>query len=277
MNDAKAINSYVISLVIINPSLEKMACFYRTIYWFNHDEYKQYDFIYTLNLTENPEPVLSRLVIAFACLLLFFSVWDLIKICHKNKATIDIDLIEYLNPSATQTEGAKKKTVIKLGSYYLILFRPSFLNLFNMITIILIVWSSARDLSFQSDVDAIEANADQFINCTTLINKNQEVLVLSCILVIILMISLLRYISDLIPFLYEFVQMIATLLSNVSTLTLVIVWIFLTLSIFGVFTFGMFWENFAQFAYFYAGLILLLMKRNEFFSGFGDEDSLQDI
>ena len=85
----------------------------------------------------------------------------------------------------------------------------------DMITIILIVWSSARDLSFQSDVDAIEANADQFINCTTLINKNQEVLVLSCILVIILMISLLRYISDLIPFLYEFVQMIATVRKTV--------------------------------------------------------------
>ena len=50
MNDAKAINSYVISLVIINPSLEKMACFYRTIYWFNHDEVSSFVWEYIFSL-----------------------------------------------------------------------------------------------------------------------------------------------------------------------------------------------------------------------------------
>lgn len=78
-----------------------------------------------------------------------------------------------------------------------------------MITVILIVWSSSLQISFQNEVGTMNFDANVFFDCGKYISQTNLINDLSCVLVLLLMVALLRYISDLIPFLNTFVRIIS--------------------------------------------------------------------
>lgn len=86
----------------------------------------------TLNLAGNPAPVLTRLNIAFACLLLFFALLDLIKIRTIKEKDIDIDLINYYeNKNNPDKKKGCKVLVYEKSKYIFLFFRPAAANIFS--------------------------------------------------------------------------------------------------------------------------------------------------
>jgi len=132
-------------------------------------------------------------------------------------------------------------------------------------TIALIIANFAYNFKLRQQITAINFDANQFYNCNEMILTTQSNTIVSCVLVMLLMAQLVRYIADLIPFLYLFVQIISNLLSEVFSLAFIVVWVFIILAIFGTYTFGAFFPYLTQFSYFYSALILLVLRKNVFF------------
>ena len=79
----------------------------------------------------------------------------------------------------------------------------------DLITVVLIIWSSTLQIAYQNDMGNRSFNSLEFFDCNGYINMTNLINTISCVLVLLLMVALLRYISDLIPFLNTFVKIIS--------------------------------------------------------------------
>ncbi len=79
----------------------------------------------------------------------------------------------------------------------------------DLITVVLIIWSSTLQIAYQNDMGNRSLNSLEFFDCNGYINMTNLINTISCVLVLLLMVALLRYISDLIPFLNTFVKIIS--------------------------------------------------------------------
>jgi hypothetical protein len=74
------------------------------------------------------------------------------------------------------------------------------------------------DISIQNHLNDEDFTYDRKFECGFYINTSNTLTILSCILVILLTIAMLRYIAEIIPFLDQFVRVI----NNVSLSTIIV-------------------------------------------------------
>jgi len=140
------------------------------------------------------------------------------------------------------------------------LFLPSMPELMNIVTLVLLITSSAYGISYDNLVDEFTFDSSTFYSCRDLINTSGAKQNVDAVLVHFLVIALLRYMSEWIPSFYLFSQMISNFLKSAISLGLMIIWILLSLTIYGIYTFGPHLNHMASFTYTYGNLIFITLR-----------------
>lgn len=104
-----------------------------------------------------------------------------------------------------------------LSNFILLVQSPSWVrkfllgvNLLDLVTVILIVWSSSLKISYDRSVATLDFDSNKFFSCNAMLSQMRTINIISCVLIMLLMVALLRYIADLIPILNTFVMMITS-------------------------------------------------------------------
>jgi len=284
-SDPYAAEFYSLNFVVYNPSLMKLACVYRMTVQYNKDIKSIQNFIYIFNKEEKSGAytVCRNIILTIAALLLIALILDLFQLVPESKEGIDIELLllkmrikdekskVLLDEDEIQVNTNFK--VFRLCGFILKVYPPTLSFMLNFVTVVLLLLEASLDASLQNQVKDVKFETGKAINCSNMIQANYVDTIISAVLVLMLMMVLLRYLAQIIPFLARFLGIVNKLMKNVFILGTIIVILFLLLAVFGTYTYGPYFPLLSNFSFFYTAVVLLAMKRNIFFE---DDDEGQN-
>jgi len=225
--------------------------------------------VYSFNRTPTPDSMQSvnYTIIAFSALLNLFTLLDTIQILSAKSRELDLELVTKRNSEKNGTPLPNNFKQFWSFDFYLLIIKvylPSLSELLSIVTLVLMMVSSVLNIQFDQQVKAIPVSDTTYIACRNLIDLTQRKQYVGAILVQLLVVALLKYMSEWIPSFYLFSKMIANFLKNAMSLGIMIIWILFSLSIYGLYTFGPHLDHMSRFSYMFANLMLLTLRNQHY-------------
>jgi len=255
----------VMQVNFYNPYLQMLSCSYQVYYFYNFDISLPSSVTKSQDISEKSSSLksLNYTILSFAAILMFFSFFDTVQIVMPSGRTLDPDLVAKRQSEKNGTPMPDEIKKFWVFDFYVVIikvFLPSMSELLNIITFLLLIVSSAYNIQYDALVADTPFDAETYYECKQLINSWGTKKNVDAALVHFLIIALLRYMSEWIPSFYLFSQMIGNFMQSAMSLGLMIIWILMSLTIYGVYTFGPHLNHMSTFTYMYGNLIFITLR-----------------